>query len=203
MTLLLPGSVTALRENTQVDSSDTRRFRVVSPELIFVAGFGRVWRRVRVRVARPPGGGQVPAAHADQRPRAHSSGAVRGAGPRDSTDLQIPLGPPGAACSAVTFAVTCMPIWCTSPLPRMFAIQPALKEHAMSSQVQVHGACLGDASSACLIMELMASGNLAERIYNPHKRRMSYLEILQVALNGRKLMYVLVGHEDTEVCATG
>jgi len=43
----------------------------------------------------------------------------------------------------------------------------------------VHGACLGDAASACLIMELVPGGNLAERIYNPHKRRMSHLEILQ------------------------
>ena len=51
---------------------------------------------------------------------------------------------------------------------------------ALPSQVQVFGACLGDAASACLIMELVPSGNLAERIYNPHKRRMSYLEILQV-----------------------
>lgn len=44
----------------------------------------------------------------------------------------------------------------------------------------MHGACLGDAASACLIMELVPGGNLAERIYNPHKRRMSHLEILQV-----------------------
>ena len=59
-------------------------------------------------------------------------------------------------------------------------LDPGMNAHSLPSQVQVYGACLGDAASACLIMELVPSGNLAERIYNPHKRRMSYLEILQV-----------------------
>ena len=45
----------------------------------------------------------------------------------------------------------------------------------------MYGACLaGDASTACLIMELVPGGSLAARIYDRHKRRMGYLEILQV-----------------------
>ena len=45
----------------------------------------------------------------------------------------------------------------------------------------MYGACLaGDASTACLIMELLPGGSLAARIYDRHKRRMGYLEILQV-----------------------
>lgn len=49
------------------------------------------------------------------------------------------------------------------------------------AQVQVYGACqAGDAATACLIMELVPGGSLGGRIYDRHKRRMSYLEILQV-----------------------
>ena len=51
-------------------------------------------------------------------------------------------------------------------------------------QVQVYGACLaGGAATACLIMELVPGGSLAARIYDRRKRRMSYLEILQVSHN--------------------
>ncbi|KAK9807897.1 hypothetical protein WJX72_012460 [[Myrmecia] bisecta] len=46
--------------------------------------------------------------------------------------------------------------------------------------VRVYGACLKDAANVCLIMELVAGGSLAQRIYDRHKRRMTYLEILQV-----------------------
>lgn len=42
------------------------------------------------------------------------------------------------------------------------------------------GACLGDAERVCLIMELVEGGNLAQRIYDRNKRRLTYLEILQV-----------------------
>ncbi len=42
------------------------------------------------------------------------------------------------------------------------------------------GACLGDPSTACLIMELVEGGNLSDRIHNPRKRRLTYLQILQV-----------------------
>ena len=50
-------------------------------------------------------------------------------------------------------------------------------------QVTVYGACLADAATACLVMELVPGGNLAERIYDRNKRRMSYIEILQVRAN--------------------
>lgn len=46
--------------------------------------------------------------------------------------------------------------------------------------VQLLGACLGDRRQSAIIMELADGGNLAERVYAPHKRRLSYLEILQV-----------------------
>ena len=65
---------------------------------------------------------------------------------------------------------------------RTAGLAPHAAHRLRLAQVQVHGACLGDAASACLIMELVPGGNLAERIYNPHKRRMSHLEILQVGL---------------------
>jgi hypothetical protein len=44
----------------------------------------------------------------------------------------------------------------------------------------VYGACTRDRDNVCLIMELMEGGNLFQRIYDRKKRRMSYLEILQV-----------------------
>lgn len=46
--------------------------------------------------------------------------------------------------------------------------------------VRVYGACTRDRANVCLIMELMEGGNLFQRIYDHSKRRMSYLEILQV-----------------------
>ena len=44
----------------------------------------------------------------------------------------------------------------------------------------MYGACTSDPEHVCLIMELMEGGNLYQRIYDRCKRRMSYLEILQV-----------------------
>ena len=43
----------------------------------------------------------------------------------------------------------------------------------------MYGACTEDPEHVCLIMERM-EGNLQQRIYDPNKRRMGYLEILQV-----------------------
>ncbi len=48
--------------------------------------------------------------------------------------------------------------------------------------MRVYGACTSDRYNVCLIMELMEGGNLFQRIYDRKKRRMSYLEILQVRL---------------------
>ncbi|KAL4420504.1 hypothetical protein ABPG75_010160 [Micractinium tetrahymenae] len=47
--------------------------------------------------------------------------------------------------------------------------------------VKVYGACTADREHVCLIMELLEGGNLFQRIYDRNKRRMSYLEILQLA----------------------
>ncbi len=47
-------------------------------------------------------------------------------------------------------------------------------------QVRVLGACLEDPASACLIMELVEGGNLSDRIHDRRKRRLTYLQILQV-----------------------
>ena len=44
----------------------------------------------------------------------------------------------------------------------------------------MYGACTSDREHVCLIMEKMVGGILFQRIYDPNKRRMSYLEILQV-----------------------
>ena len=39
------------------------------------------------------------------------------------------------------------------------------------------GACLARPDHLALITELAPGGNLAQRIYAPHKRRLSYLEV--------------------------
>lgn len=49
------------------------------------------------------------------------------------------------------------------------------------SQVSVLGACLGEPSQACLIMELVEGGSLAGRIHDRKKRRLTYLQILQAS----------------------
>lgn len=51
----------------------------------------------------------------------------------------------------------------------------------MMMQVSVLGACLGEPSQACLIMELVEGGSLAARIHDRKKRRLTYLQILQVS----------------------
>ena len=51
--------------------------------------------------------------------------------------------------------------------------------------MRVYGACTRDPTNVCLIMELMDGGNLFQRIYDRKKRRLSYLDILQV-VNGVK-----------------
>ncbi len=47
-------------------------------------------------------------------------------------------------------------------------------------QVRVLGACLGDPTTACIIMELVEGGDLASRIHRPCTRRLTYFQILQV-----------------------
>jgi hypothetical protein len=48
-------------------------------------------------------------------------------------------------------------------------------------QVSVLGACLGEPSQACLIMELVEGGSLAARIHDRKKRRLTYVQILQAS----------------------
>ncbi len=43
------------------------------------------------------------------------------------------------------------------------------------------GGCLGLPEKACLIMELVEGGNLADRIHDRRKRRLTYLQILQAS----------------------
>ncbi len=49
-----------------------------------------------------------------------------------------------------------------------------------AEQVRVLGGCLGQPEKACLIMELVEGGDLASRIHDRRKRRLTYLQILQV-----------------------
>lgn len=51
-------------------------------------------------------------------------------------------------------------------------------------QVSVLGACLGEPAQACLIMELVEGGSLAQRIHDRKKRRLTYVQILQASAFG-------------------
>ncbi|KFM23981.1 Dual specificity protein kinase shkC [Auxenochlorella protothecoides] len=65
--------------------------------------------------------------------------------------------------------------------------------------VRVLGASTARPESLCLIMELMEGGNLAQRIHDRHKRRLGYLEILQVAHDvacGLAYLHPAVVHRD-------
>jgi len=80
-----------------------------------------------------------------------------------------------------------------------------LREIALASKfdcdrlVRVYGACTQDKDHVCLIMELCENGNLASRIYDRRRRRMSYLEILQIAhdvAQGLAYLHPSVIHRD-------
>jgi len=66
------------------------------------------------------------------------------------------------------------------------AYQALLREIQLASKfdsdrlVKVYGACTRDKNHCCLIMELAESGSLFYRIHDKRKRRLSYLEILQL-----------------------
>eukprot|EP01025_Chloroclados_australasicus_P054944 TRINITY_DN6575_c0_g1_i8.p1 TRINITY_DN6575_c0_g1~~TRINITY_DN6575_c0_g1_i8.p1 ORF type:complete len:1125 (+),score=97.45 TRINITY_DN6575_c0_g1_i8:93-3467(+) len=47
--------------------------------------------------------------------------------------------------------------------------------------VKILGASLQDPVNKCIIMELVEGGSLSDRIYHKAKRRLSYLEVLQIA----------------------
>ena len=48
--------------------------------------------------------------------------------------------------------------------------------------MSVLGACLGEPAQACLIMELVEGGSLAQRIHDRKKRRLTYVQILQASV---------------------
>ena len=65
--------------------------------------------------------------------------------------------------------------------------------------VKVYGACTDDRNKCCLIMELMRGGNLYQRIHDKRRRRMTYIEILQVAhdiAEGLAYLHPIVIHRD-------
>ncbi|PSC71845.1 serine threonine kinase [Micractinium conductrix] len=65
--------------------------------------------------------------------------------------------------------------------------------------VQVFGACTADREHVCLIMELMQGGSLFSRIHDRRKRRLGYLEILQLAQDaaaGLAYLHPSVVHRD-------
>jgi hypothetical protein len=65
--------------------------------------------------------------------------------------------------------------------------------------VKVYGACTDDRNKCCLIMELMTGGNLYQRIHDKKRRRMTYVEILQVAhdiAEGLAYLHPFVIHRD-------
>jgi len=65
--------------------------------------------------------------------------------------------------------------------------------------VRVHGACTSDRARCCLIMELAPGGNLFQRIYDRNKRRLTYMEILQLAhdvAEGLAYLHPSVVHRD-------
>lgn len=65
--------------------------------------------------------------------------------------------------------------------------------------VKVYGACTRDKNKCCLIMELIRGGSLFHRIYDRNKRRLGYLEILQLAhdiAEGLAYLHPTVVHRD-------
>ena len=65
--------------------------------------------------------------------------------------------------------------------------------------VKVYGACTDDKNRCCLIMELMNGGNLYQRIHDRNKRRITYIEILQIVndiAEGLAYLHPFVIHRD-------
>jgi len=65
--------------------------------------------------------------------------------------------------------------------------------------VKVLGACTDDRDKCCLIMELMRGGDLSKKIHDPRRRRLSYIQILQITQDiaeGLAYLHPLVAHRD-------
>lgn len=85
-------------------------------------------------------------------------------------------------------------------------LEDVIKEVALSAcfrasrhVVKLLGACLTDPSCLALIMELVEGGNLAQRIHSPSKRRLTYLEVLQLGWDiaaGLAYLHPAVVHRD-------
>jgi Protein kinase domain len=85
------------------------------------------------------------------------------------------------------------------------AYQALLREIQLASKfdsdrlVKVFGACTRDKHHCCLIMELAENGSLFHRIHDKRKRRLSYLEILQLGHDiacGLAYLHPAVVHRD-------
>lgn len=85
------------------------------------------------------------------------------------------------------------------------AYQALLREIQLASKfdsdrlVKVYGACTRDKNHCCLIMELAENGSLFYRIHDKRKRRLSYLEILQLGHDiacGLAYLHPAVVHRD-------
>jgi hypothetical protein len=85
------------------------------------------------------------------------------------------------------------------------AYQALIREIKLASKfqcerlVKVYGACTDDKAKCCLIMELMKGGNLSQRIHDRNRRRLSYIEILQLAhdiAEGLAYLHPSVIHRD-------
>lgn len=65
--------------------------------------------------------------------------------------------------------------------------------------VKVFGACTDDKNKCCLVMELMRGGNLYQRIHDRNRRRLTYIEILQLIhdiAEGLAYLHPFVIHRD-------
>lgn len=91
------------------------------------------------------------------------------------------------------------------PNPGQAAYEALLREIQLASKfnsdrlVRVFGGCTGDKTKCCLIMELVSGGNLFHRIYDRRRRRLTYLEILQLAhdiAEGLSYIHPLIIHRD-------
>eukprot|EP00878_Enallax_costatus_P017550 GHUV01018437.1.p1 GENE.GHUV01018437.1~~GHUV01018437.1.p1 ORF type:complete len:345 (+),score=78.36 GHUV01018437.1:609-1643(+) len=84
------------------------------------------------------------------------------------------------------------PFCCQHVLPSTIAathVSDQRQKHQQQSQQQ----------QMALIMELMEGGSLAQRIYHPGRRRLTYVEILQIALDitaGLAYLHPVVVHRD-------
>ena len=85
------------------------------------------------------------------------------------------------------------------------AYQALLREIQLASKfnsdrlVKVYGACTRDKHHCCLIMELAKNGSLFHRIHDKRKRRLSYVEILQLGHDiacGLAYLHPAVVHRD-------